>query len=94
MDGTSQDSESTHEFSYVRYCNGFVGVPITFLDKYNPEQFHIIGFFNNYKPETADATIGQIYGAPVKVPTTKSLFRGPVINGNAKYFRIIIKKLI
>ena len=24
-------------------CNGIMGVPITFLDKYNPDQFEIIG---------------------------------------------------
>ena len=24
-------------------CNGIMGVPITFLDKYSPEQFEIIG---------------------------------------------------
>ena len=24
-------------------CNGIMGVPITFLDKYNPEQFEIVG---------------------------------------------------
>lgn len=26
-----------------RKCNGIIGVPITFLDKYNPKQFGIIG---------------------------------------------------
>lgn len=26
-----------------RYCNGIIGVPITFLNKYNPGQFRIIG---------------------------------------------------
>ncbi|MBQ9936487.1 MAG: hypothetical protein IJO70_11625, partial [Lachnospiraceae bacterium] len=26
-----------------RRCSGIIGVPITFLDKYNPEQFEIIG---------------------------------------------------
>ena len=26
-----------------RYCSGCVGVPITFMDKYNPKQFEIIG---------------------------------------------------
>ena len=26
----------------IQYCNGIMGVPITFLDKYNPEQFRII----------------------------------------------------
>ncbi len=24
-------------------CNGIMGVPITFLDKYNPDQFEILG---------------------------------------------------
>lgn len=24
-------------------CNGIIGVPITFLDKYNPDQFEIVG---------------------------------------------------
>lgn len=28
-------------------CNGIMGVPITFLDKYNPEQFEIVG--NEYE---------------------------------------------
>jgi hypothetical protein len=72
--------------------NGVMGVPITFLYKYNPSQFQIIGFFNNYKPETADVENGQIYGNAVKIATTKSLFRGPVVNGKATYFRILIKK--
>lgn len=27
----------------IEYRNGIMGVPITFLDKYNPEQFEIIG---------------------------------------------------
>ena len=44
---------STVQYSTVQYstgesfpngkCNGIMGVPITFLDKYNPEQFEIIG---------------------------------------------------
>lgn len=25
------------------WCSGVMGVPITFMDKYNPEQFEIIG---------------------------------------------------
>lgn len=28
---------------------GLIGVPITFLNSYNPEQFEIIGLFNDYK---------------------------------------------
>lgn len=33
----------TSEFWSARYCNGIVGVPITFLDKWSTEQFRIIG---------------------------------------------------
>ena len=68
---------------------GLIGVPITFMERYNPDQFRIIGFFNNYKPETADKY--QIYGDAVNVTSTSSLFRGPVIDGKAVYFRIIIQ---
>ena len=69
-----------------------MGVPLTFLDKYCPEQFDIVGFFNNYSPETADIKSGQLYGEPVRIQSCASLFRGPVINGKATYFRIIIKR--
>ena len=27
-----------------RYCNGVMGVPITYLDSYNPEEFEIVSF--------------------------------------------------
>lgn len=72
--------------------DGIMGVPISFLQLHNPSQFEIIGCFNNYNPETADIEKGQIYGWAVRVPSTTSLFRGPVINGKAKYFRILIKR--
>lgn len=36
------DEACIKEFSLKRYCNGIVGVPITFMDKFNPEQFRII----------------------------------------------------
>jgi hypothetical protein len=31
-------------------CNGIMGVPITFIAKYNPEQFEIIGL-DRYVPD-------------------------------------------
>ena len=31
------------EFSLRENCSGVMGVPITFLDKYNPDQFEILG---------------------------------------------------
>ena len=40
--GISPENENMQEFLSDRYCNGIFGVPITFLDKYSPEQFRII----------------------------------------------------
>ena len=39
----STTEKHTHEFLSKRHCNGIMGVPITFLDKYNTEQFEIVG---------------------------------------------------
>ena len=59
--------------------NGYMGVPISFLDKYCPEQFEIIGL-----------TAGNIKGlAGIPSATGKD---GPYINGKLKYGRVIIKK--
>lgn len=41
-------AESINALSSERYCNGATGVPITFLDKYNPEQFEIVNA-NDYR---------------------------------------------
>ena len=39
----SMENESIRDYSSSEKCNGVMGVPITFLDKYNPEQFEILG---------------------------------------------------
>ena len=39
----SAANENTNACSCAGRCNGIMGVPITFLDRYNPEQFEIIG---------------------------------------------------
>ena len=41
------EKKHTLESSSRESCNGIMGVPITFLDKYNPEQFEIIGIANS-----------------------------------------------
>ena len=57
---------------------GVMGVPISFLDKYNPNQFKIIGLI-----------AGNIRGlAGIHTSTGKD---GPYINGKLKYGRILIK---
>jgi hypothetical protein len=59
--------------------DGVMGVPITFLDKYNPEQFEIIGLI-----------AGNIKG--MAGITSKIGKDGPYINGKLKYGRILIRR--
>ena len=63
--------------------NGMMGVPITFMDKYNPEQFEIIDAINRY-------SLFDIYNTNEKVRKNHSHTCN--INGMAKYFRIIIRR--
>ena len=63
---------------------GVMGVPISFLDKYCPEQFEILG--------RADANIGNesnIY----HILGFKDKGGAPLINGNFIYKRILIRQL-
>lgn len=74
--------------------NGVMGVPITFLNYYNPEQFEIIGFGSGY--------LGQSIGITGIPKEHKVLMKGHsaagdlymMINGMPKvpYGRILIKK--
>lgn len=59
--------------------DGKMGVPITFLDKYNPDQFEIIDGIGRYSILDNEAT-------------KKAGKYLSMINGNAKYFRYIIKR--
>ena len=66
---------------------GAMGVPISFLDKYNPDQFAIIGSYNN-------GVHGKQIGAkksPIVVNGKSSLWNGPVVNKVPLYKRIVIK---
>jgi hypothetical protein len=58
--------------------DGVMGVPITFLGKYSPEQFEIVGL-----------AAGNIRGlAGIPTATGKD---GPYINGKLKYGRILVR---
>ena len=41
------DEKPMQEYLSREKCSGVMGVPITFLDKYNPEQFEILGLANS-----------------------------------------------
>lgn len=61
-------------------CNGLMGVPISFLDKYCPEQFEIIDGIGRYSILDNETTKAN----------RKYL---SMIDGKAQYFRLIIKKI-
>lgn len=66
---------------------GTIGVPITFLEKHNPEQFEIIGLLAD-KREKSDALI---QGIPTYLDEQHKKYVGAIVKGKATYARIIIK---
>ena len=72
--------------------NDAMGVPITFLDKYCPEQFEIVGLFGNFEPEVSKTYPALICGSDVRFMKIPGLTTGPVVNRIAKYIRVIIRK--
>ena len=65
---------------------GVMGVPITFLTKHNPDQFELIGFWNTGKAgEEIGATLTEAISAGKPI-----IWNGPTVNGETKYFRILI----
>lgn len=71
---------------------GAMGVPITFLDKFNPDQFEIIWIADR---QDSRGLRTKLYTAN-DVPNYNDLNRGPVLKINGKlvvvYMRILIKK--
>ncbi|MDP3956235.1 MAG: adenine-specific methyltransferase EcoRI family protein [bacterium] len=67
--------------------SGYMGVPISFLDKYSPEQFEIIGSFNNGEHGT------ELGAKRIEILTEgkKMMWNGPAVNKSPIYKRIIIK---
>ena len=61
--------------------NGIMGVPITFMDKFNPDQFEIIG-----------ATESEGKGFSAGLWDENSKIAQPLINGKKMYKRIFIRR--
>lgn len=64
--------------------DGVMGVPISFLDKYNPNQFEILGMDN-------DVQNGDLI--ELANPNWHGTFSRGYVNGIMKYCRILIKKI-
>jgi hypothetical protein len=93
------DAINVNKTSEIPYdYNGTIGVPITFLDKYNPEQFEILGMCENL----------DLYGLKTRIYSSQEcrdryfeLFKkkgvydlnaAGVVNGNKVYQRLLIKR--
>lgn len=66
---------------------GYMWVPITFLDKYSPEQFGIIGLLAD-KREISDALLQWI---PTYLDEQHKKYVWAILKGKATYARIVIK---
>ena len=79
---------------------GMMGVPITFLDKYNPEQFEIIGMCENedlYRLKTKQYTSADCkaaYLAKFKKPGTYDLNASGVLILSGQYEKVYQRILI
>lgn len=62
--------------------DGVMGVPITFLSKYNPEQFEIVGCTESEGKGFSNG----LWNAGSKVAQ-------PLLHGERKYKRLFIKKI-
>ena len=67
---------------------GVIGVPITYMSQYNPDQFRIIGFWNaGAAGDSVGAKTCKAISAGKEI-----LWNGPTVNGQTKYFRILIQR--
>ncbi len=66
---------------------GIMGVPKTFLAKYNPEQFEIVGNFNNGQQAVE---LGAVK-VQISINGKPAMWNGPTVGGVAKYSRILIR---
>ena len=78
-----EEKDSIRESLSQRYCNGMMDVPITFLDKYNPIQFSIIG-----------ATESEGKGFSMGLWKEDSHVSQPLVQSSKKYKRIFISKIL
>lgn len=73
--------------------DGAMGVPISFLDKYCPEQFEILGSFNNSSLEDkAKECYVLSKDTTTIINGQEKTWNGPVINKIPIYKRIVIRK--
>ena len=68
--------------------NPAVGVPITFLGKWNPDQFEVLGLFKS-------GEFGRTLGADREAVLVNGAMKKatePVVRGKLSYARILVKR--
>ena len=76
------ENQSLNESLSSSRCNGVMGVPITFLDKWCPDQFEIIG-----------ATESEGKGFSKGLWDSSSGISQPVVNGDRVYKRFFVRRI-
>lgn len=77
---TDRELRLTSESSSDGRCNGIMGVPITFIERFNPDQFEIVG-----------ATESEGKGFSNGLWDSASGVAQPLIDGERRYKRLFIK---
>ena len=99
-DAINVDRTSDIPYDY----DGVMGVPITFLDKYNPEQFEIVEFRKGQDGKDLvysklargggqSATLLQNTRPSMPIGGLMNNPKDTVVNGKSKYARILIRRL-
>ena len=84
--GVSDDS--------VTYRSGVMGVPITFLDKYNPEQFELLWLASGHSGTTMPADIRELVGFDAVMKSDMNTKGYAIIAGHQQYHRILVRRRV
>ena len=79
----SEERECIVESSSRERCNGIMGVPITFIDKYNPDQFEILGLTSGRNEFEKEAWPTKRYDEPKQINADGTKSNGSKANTRA-----------
>lgn len=89
--------EVPHVDAIPKDYKGLMGVPVTFFDKYCPEQFEIIGNFNPHSKYDIEEDLCYVDSSMTEALTIEGKIthtNGAVVNKQPKFKRVIIKNKI
>ena len=81
-----------YDVSELKYCSGVMGVPITFLDKYNPEQFELLWLASGHSGTTMPVDIRELVGFDAVMKSDMNTKGYAIIAGHQQYHRILVRR--